>query len=69
MTDSIFKIENISALLDVIFILVKVVPLYSSGHGSSNITTTSFFMTNSRHSIIGLSNEVLFITESCAVSE
>ena len=50
-------------------ILVNVVLYYSRGCDSPYDTATPSFMTISRSSIIMLSNEVSFVSESCVVPE
>ena len=50
-------------------ILVNMVLYHSRGCGSPYDTATTSFMTISRSSIIGLSNEVSFVSESCVVLE
>ena len=50
-------------------ILVNVVLYHLRGCGIPYDTTTPSFITNSRDPIIGLSNEVSFVSESCVVPE
>ena len=52
-----------------ISILVNVVLYHSRGCGSPYDTAIPAFITSSRGSIIGLSNEVSFVSESCVVPE
>ena len=60
---------NASNLPAYISILVNVVLYHSKGCGSPYDTATPSFMTISRSSIIGLSNEVSLVSESCVVPE
>ena len=50
-------------------ILVNVVLYHSRGYGSPYDTAMPSFKTISRSSIIGLLNEVSFVSESCVVPE
>ena len=54
------KIENISAQRDKNLILLTEVLFHSSGRGSTSEGATPSCITDSRSSILGLSNEVLF---------
>ena len=66
--DSMFETGNFCTLRDIILNLLKVVLFHSRGRGSLFEITTPLFMTKSRSSLIGLSNEVSFISESHVVS-
>ena len=61
------EIEKIFVMKCTRWVLVKVVLFHSRGHGSFFMTTTPTFMTNSRSLLIGLSNEVSFVSESYVV--
>ena len=67
--DSMVETGNFSSLRDVILNLLKVVLFHSRGRGSFYATATPPFMTNSRGPILGLSNEVLFVSETCVFPE
>ena len=54
------KTENISAQRDKNLILLTEVLFHSSGHGSASEGATPSYITDSRSSILGLSNEILF---------
>ena len=54
------KTENISAQGNKNLVLLREVPFHSRGRGSTSESATPTYITDSRSSILGLSNEVLF---------
>ena len=54
------KTENISAQGNKILVLLTEVPFHSRGRGSTSEGATPTYITDSRSSILGLSNEILF---------
>ena len=54
------KNENISAQANKILVLLTEVPFHSRGRGSPSEGATPTYITDSRSSILGLSNEILF---------
>ena len=62
------KTENISAQRDTNSISLTEVLFHSSGHGSASEGATPSYITDSRSSILGLSNVVSFVSESHVVA-
>ena len=64
-----FETGNFSTLRDVILNLLKVVLFHSRGRGSFYAAATPRFMTDYRGPILGLSNEVSFVSQTCVFQE
>ena len=62
--DSMFETGNFSTLRDVILNLLKVVLFHSKGRGRFYAAATPPFINDYRGPILGLSNEVLFVSKS-----
>ena len=62
------RTENISAQRDTNLILLTEVLFHLSGHGSASEGATLSYITDSRISILGLSNKVSFVSESHVVA-
>ena len=63
--DSMFETGNFCTLRDIILNLLKVVIFHSRGRGSFYAAATPPCINDYRGPILGLSNEVLFVSESC----
>ena len=61
--DTMFEAGNFSTLRDVILSSLKVLLFHSKGCGSFHAATTPPFINDYRGPILGLSNEVLFVSE------
>ena len=66
---SMFETGNFFTLSDVILNLLKVVLFHSRGRGSFYAAATPPFINDYRGPILGLSNEVLFVSETCVFPE
>ena len=62
--DSMFETGNFSTLRGVIFNLLKVVLFHSRGRGSFYAAATPSFIADYRGPILGLSNELSFVSET-----
>ena len=62
------RTENISVQRDTNLILLTEVLFHSSGHCSASEGATPSYITDYRSSILGLSNEVSFVSESYVVA-
>ena len=62
------KTENISAQREKNSTLLTEVLFHSSGRGSTSEGATPSYITDSRSSILGLSNEVSFVSQSHVVA-
>ena len=67
--DSMFETGNFCTLRDIILNLLKVVLFHSRGHGSFYAAATPPFRNDYRSPILGLSNEVLIVSETCVFPE
>ena len=67
--DSFYEIGNFLKLRDLMLNLLRVVLSYSRGHGSFYAAATPPFINDYRGPILGLSNEVLFVSETCVFPE
>ena len=67
--DSFYEFGNFAKVRDVILNLLRVVLFYSRGRGSFYAATMPPFITDYRGPILGLSNELLFVLETCVFPE
>ena len=67
--DSMFETGNFCTLRDVILNLLRVVLFDSRGRGSFYAAATPHFITDYRGPILGLSNEVSFVSETFVFPE
>ena len=67
--DSFYEIGNFVKLRDVILKLLRVVLFYSRGRGSFYAAAMPHFITDYRGPILGLSNEVSFVLQTCVFLE
>ena len=62
--DSMFETGNFCTLRDILLNLLKVVLFHSRGRGSFYAAATPPFINDYRGLILGLSDEVLFVSET-----